>query len=200
MDKIKAASDIVAHVLPHLAFDSWNQAALQKAAVESGYKKTDVIRVFSGGAIEAVDFFLRQCDEKMLADLTHYPLDSMKIRERIALCVRLWIEAMTPHREALRKAIALQAMPFHATHALKNLYCTVDSMWYAAGDRSTDFNFYSKRALLAAVFSTTLLHWLDDKSPGFENSWAFLERRIDNVMQIEKAKYALRQWAAKKAG
>lgn len=200
MDKSKTAADILACALPHVAFDGWSQGLLQKAALEAGYKKTDAIRVFPGGAIDAVDFFLTQADAQMLESAKSYHLESMKIRERIALLVRLRLEAVAPHREAVRKAIALHATPFYAHRALSALYRTVDAMWYETGDRSTDFNFYSKRALLAAVYSTTLLHWLDDKSPGLESTWGFLDRRIGNVMQIEKAKHAFRQWAQKAAG
>lgn len=198
MDKHKAASDIISHALRHAVFDGWNQSVLQKAALEAGYKKTDAIRVFPGGAVDAVDFLNAMYDEKMLEALSAYNLETMKIRERIALCVRLRLELLAPHREALRRAVALFSLPMHLPRATRNLYRTVDAMWYAAGDKSTDFNFYTKRALLAGVFSSTLLHWLDDKSSAFESSWSFLDRRIADVMKIEKAKHSLRQWVESK--
>lgn len=194
MDKQKAAAEILAQALPMIVFDGWNHAMLQKAALAAGYKKTDVIRVFPGGAIDAVDFFIRAADGKMLSDLKNYHLESMKIRERIALCVRVRLESASAHREAIRKAIALHAIPIHMHRAISSLYHTVDLMWIAAGDTATDFNFYSKRALLASVYSTTLLHFIDDKSPGFENTWAFLDRRIAEVMYIEKAKFQIKHW------
>jgi ubiquinone biosynthesis protein COQ9 len=194
MDKRQAAADILAAALPLVPFEGWNQQTLNKAALSAGYKKTDIIRVFPGGAIEAVDAFLHSSDLAMQEALQGYYLDTMKIRERITTAVRLKIEAVEPHREAVRKAIALQAMPFYCHHALKSLYRTVDAIWYAVGDRSTDFNFYSKRLLLAGVYSTTLLYWLDDKSAGHAGSWAFLDRRIEDVMKIEKAKHRYKQW------
>jgi ubiquinone biosynthesis protein COQ9 len=200
MDKQKAASDIITYALPLVPFEGWSQTVLQKAALAAGYKKTDAIRVFPGGAIEAVDRFAALADERMLADVQNYHLDTMKIRARIALCVRLRLEAAAPHREAVRKAVALQATPLYAHHALRTLYNTVDAIWHAAGDTATDFNFYSKRLLLAGVYSATLLHWLDDKSPGFENSWAFLDRRIENVMAIEKTKHKIKHWLESLAG
>lgn len=193
MDKESAALAIIAAALPLAPFEGWTQSMLQKAAAAAGYKKTDAIRVFPGGAIEAVDAYLESTDQLMLQALQGYHLDTMKIRERITLAVRLKLSGMEPHREAARKALALQAMPFYCNHALRSLYRTVDAIWYAIGDSSTDFNFYTKRLTLAGVVSTTMLFWLDDKSPGREQSWAFLDRRINDVMKIEKLKQQLRQ-------
>lgn len=194
MDKLKAAHDIITHALPLVPFEGWNQATLNKAAKAAGYKRTDAIRVFPNGAMEAVDAYFCMADAAMLSALARYHLDTMKIRERVATAVRLWLEAQEPHKEALRRAIALQAQPLNAHHAVQSLYNTVDEIWHAIGDTSTDFNFYTKRLMLAGVFSSTVLIWLDDKSAGHSNSWAFLDRRIGNVMQIEKAKSKLKQW------
>jgi ubiquinone biosynthesis protein COQ9 len=94
----------------------------------------------------------------------------------------------------VRRALALLSLPFNAGLALKLLYKTVDAMWYAAGDTSTDFNFYTKRATLAGVYSSTLLYWLADRSPGSEATWDFLDRRIDDVMKIEKLKSRVKSW------
>lgn len=194
MDKIKAAADILAKALPLVPFDGWNQQTLNQAAVEAGYRKTDSIRVFPGGAMDAIDAFFLQSDREMENTLAGYHLDTMKIRERISTAIRLKLSAMAPHREAVRRAVAMHAMPFSLHHGIKSLYRTVDSMWYAIGDTSSDFNFYTKRATLAGVYSATLLYWLDDRSPGYENTWAFLDRRIADIMTIEKTKYRFRQW------
>ncbi len=199
MDKQKAAGEILAQALPLVPFEGWTQAALNKAALAAGYKKTDAIRVFPGGAIDAVDAFIAQGDRNMVRTLKSYHLEHMKIRERVATAVRLRLELQMQHREALRKAVALEAMPFYCHRALKNLYRTVDAIWHACGDTSTDFNFYTKRLLLAGVYSSTILVWLDDKTPGCEFTWAFLDRRIEDVMKIEKAKHRLSEWVGKKS-
>ena len=99
------------------------------------------------------------------------------------MCIR---DRNTLHREAVRRGLSLLALPQYAPVATRLLYRTVDAMWYAAGDTSTDYNFYSKRALLAGVYSATLLYWLNDKSDGFEATWAFLDRRVANVLQVPK--------------
>lgn len=192
MDKEQAARDIIAHALPLVPFEGWNQQVLNQAAALAGYKKTDAIRVFPSGATQAVDAYFQQCDADMLTALESYNLETMKIRQRIALAVRLRLMAYAPHREAARKAIALQALPFNSHRTLATLYTTVDHIWHAIGDTSTDFNFYTKRLTLGAVYSATLLHWLDDKSPDYNATWEFLDRRIENVMQFEKAKSRLK--------
>ena len=173
-------------------FDGWNQATLHKAAIDAGYKKTDVIRVLPHGAESAVDAFLKLSDDAMVEALSHYHLDTMKIRERITLAVKLRIEVHTQHREAMRRTIAFLTLPHYAWLSMRALYRTVDSIWYAIGDNSTDFNFYTKRMTLAGVYTSTLLCWLDDKSPGHEQTWHFLDRRIADVMTIEKLKQKVR--------
>jgi len=193
MNKEQVAADIIAKALPLVAFEGWNQQTLKKAALEAGYKKTDVIRVFPGGAVDAAETFLRMQDIAMLEALKDYHLENMKIRERITAAVKLKLTIMQPHREALRRTIALLSLPFYCHRALRHLYETVDAIWYAVGDNSTDFNFYSKRLILAGVYSTTLLCWLDDRSPGHEQTWTFLDRRIQDVMSIEKFKQKFKQ-------
>lgn len=188
MDKEKAAADIIAAALPIVPFEGWTMAALSQAAQDAGYKRTDVIRVFPGGAIDAADLFSRLSDARMLKELEGYSLETMKIRQRIATAVRIRISVHETHREALRKTVAMHAMPFYAARGLRCLYDTVDAVWRACGDTATDFNFYTKRLTLAGVYASTLLHWLDDKSAGHAESWDFLDRRIEDVMKIEKIK------------
>jgi len=194
MDKEKAAEEIIKNALPNVPFEGWTHTVLGKAAEAAGYKKTDVVRVFPEGAIGAVDEYSRICDREMLAVLADYNFETMKIRERIAAAVRLRLELQTHHREAVRKAVAMHNMPFYAHRGLRALYETVDHIWYAIGDNSTDFNFYTKRLTLAGVYSATLLFWLNDHSAGCEATWEFLNRRIENVMKIEKAKKQIRNW------
>jgi ubiquinone biosynthesis protein COQ9 len=121
----------------------------------------------------------------------------MKVRERVKTAILTRFELVAPHREAVRRALTLEALPQHAPRALKQVYRTADAIWYAAGDTATDFNFYTKRLLLAGVYSTTLLRWLDDKSEGFSATAAFLDRRLADVMRIQQAKGRLAKLAEK---
>jgi ubiquinone biosynthesis protein COQ9 len=175
-------------LLPHVAFDGWTAQALTAAAKDIGVDSGLVSRAFPGGAMEALDFWVRETDQAMIATFEARDGAKLKIRERVALAIMLRFEMAAPQREAVRRAMALAAQPHLAPRFLSQIYRTVDAIWYAAGDTATDFNFYTKRLLLAGVYSSTLLVWLDDKSEGFTATRDFLMRRIDNVMQIQKAR------------
>jgi ubiquinone biosynthesis protein COQ9 len=179
---------IIDAALTEAVFDGWTQGMLERAAHRAGLDPFDAKRAFPGGIIEALNYHSKRGDERMLDELAGLNLPAMKIRERIATAVMTRLRQNLPHREAIRRAIAVYAMPWHAADGMKNLYATVDAMWRAAGDTSTDYNFYTKRLLLSKVYSTTLSVWLDDQSDNLADTEAFLRRRIENVMQIEKLK------------
>ncbi|MGE3714368.1 MAG: COQ9 family protein [Alphaproteobacteria bacterium] len=200
MDKTKAADEIINAALPLVVYDGWSMLTLHQAAMQAGYKKTDVIRVFPGGAMDAVEWYLHRCDTRMSEALADYSMDTMKLRQRIALAVRTHIELHNGCKEAARRTAAFLSLPLYATTGLGLLYRTVDSMWYAVGDTSTDISFYTKRMSLGAIYSSTFLHYLDDESAGHENSWAFLERRIDDIMAFGKIKRGLQDWLKARQG
>ena len=110
--------------------------------------------------------------------------DALRVRDRIARTVRLRLEALEPHREALRRALAWYAVPFRQPAAARITWRTADVAWRLAGDTATDFNHYTKRALLSGVWVATLAFWLADRSEGREASWRFLDRRIDEVLKV----------------
>jgi len=175
-------------LLVHVPFDGWSARALAAAATDCGYDAGLVARAFPDGAIGALDFWVAETDAAMLHALETRDLAAMKIRDRVKVAILTRLELTAPHREAVRRALTLEVLPQHARRALKQLYRTVDAIWYAAGDTATDFNFYTKRLLLAGVYSTTLLRWQDDKSEGFAATAAFLDRRLADVMRIQQAK------------
>lgn len=198
MDDLPTLRDtLIEATLPHIAFDGWAAQALRHGAVDLELPPEAVERAFPGGAADAVAHFIAKADREMLDALDRLDLPSMKVRERIATAIRVRLEQAAEHKEAVRKALAFTALPQYAGLALKSLYRTVDAIWYAAGDTATDYNFYTKRALLAGVYSATLLYWLEDKSEGHEATWAFLDRRIANVMSIPKLTGKLRGVAGK---
>jgi ubiquinone biosynthesis protein COQ9 len=186
MDKEKAKADIIAAALPIVPFEGWSMDTLRQAAQNAGYEASDVVRIFPGGAIDALDAFSALGDAALAEALAAQPLQAMKYRERVATAVRLRLSLNDPYREAVRKAVAMHALPFYALRGLRALYNTVDTIWRDIGDTSTNTSFFTKRLSLAGVYSSTLLYWIDDKSPDHEASWAFLERRIDNVMTLGK--------------
>jgi ubiquinone biosynthesis protein COQ9 len=173
--------------LAHVAFDGWSEASLKAAARDLGIPIERALNAFPGGATELVAFHSEMADRDMLAALGREPLSEMRVRDKAALAIRLRLEANIRHREAIRSGLTYLMLPQNAALAAKLLYRTVDAIWYAIGDRSTDFNFYTKRGLLAAVYSATLFYWLGDKSEGCSATWSFLDRRIDEVMRVPKA-------------
>lgn len=197
-DMNNTADRILDAALPAIVFDGWTMATLEKAAVSIGLTAFDAKRAFPDGVGDALARFSQRADQRMLEALSKdYDLPTMKIRERIATAVMVRLRQNAQHREAVRRAIAFYALPWNAAAGLTALYETVDAMWRAAGDTSTDYNFYTKRMLLAGVFKTTLRVWLDDASDNLADTEAFLRRRIENVMQIEKAKAKAREGFSK---
>jgi len=186
---------ILEAALSHVPFDGWTAPALARGAADLGLGGADVARAFPGGAVEALAAFLRRADVAMVEALATHDPEAMPVHKRVALAVRLRLEGNAPYREAIRRGLSTLALPQHATLAVKSLFRTVDAIWNAAGDRSTDYNFYTKRMLLAGVYSTTLLYWLDDESEDHADTWAFLDRRIRDVGQVPKALDRLRTTA-----
>jgi ubiquinone biosynthesis protein COQ9 len=181
-------------VAAEAAFEGWSQAALLAAAGKLGLPSGEAARLFPGGPIQVLTRLSEKADQRTVVDMEKAGVESMKMRDRIKSAVRIRLENHAGNRESVRRGLALLSLPFHAGLALKLLYKTVDAMWYAAGDVSTDFNFYTKRATLAGVYSATLLYWLSDRSGGSEATWAFLDRRIDQVMAFEKFKAKVKSW------
>jgi ubiquinone biosynthesis protein COQ9 len=192
-DRDAVREQILMAALPHVPFDGWSDALLRNAAKEAGHDATMALRVFPRGAVEAVEAWVALADRRMVEALERHGTTGLKTREKIALAIRLRLEALAQHREAVRRAVGLLALPLNAPVGAATLWRTVDAIWYAAGDTATDFNFYTKRGLLAGVYSATLFHWLDDKSEGFENTWAFLDRRLSDVLRVPQALGRLRE-------
>lgn len=177
---------ILAAALRHVPFDGWSKATLDAAVRDAGYDATMAERAFPNGLRDLIAFFVADADRRLAWELTKQDLTKLPIRERIKTAVKLRIEQNAVHREAIRKAVALQLMPGFGADGLRGLYHTVDLMWRAAGDTATDFSFYTKRMLLAGVYASTLAYWLDDGSEDFADTWTFLDRRIADVMRIGK--------------
>ena len=182
---------VILAALPNVPFDGWGSACLACAAVESGLDSGAEKRLFPDGTRSAVAHFIDLADRMMVSDLAAHDLTALKVRERVALAVRLRLERWQGDREAIRRALSLMPLPSMAGSAVRGWYGTVDAIWRAVGDRSTDFSFYTKRMLLAGVYGATLLYWLEDRSDGCADTWAFLDRRIGDVMRIPKLRAQL---------
>src|SRR4051812_3864956 len=172
--------------LAEVPFEGWTMAALRRGAQELGMVPGDSDRAFPDGPRDLLEYWAAMNDEHMIDGLAKVDLEALKMRERIALAVKLRLTHVAPHREAMRRSLSFLALPQNAALGARLLYRTADTIWYAVGDRSTDHNFYTKRALLAGVYAATVLYWVEDRSEGAEESWAFLDRRLADVMRIPK--------------
>ena len=184
--------EVRAHLAPllpaHAAFDGWGPEAVALAASQAGVDPDIARLAFKDGAMQMIDAWFRSIDHRMTAALPADRLAAMKIRDRITALVWARIEAVAPDREALRRALAILAMPQNALAATRMGWRATDLMWRLAGDKATDFNHYTKRMTLGAVYGSTVLALLDDETADLHDTRAFLDRRIDNVMQFERLK------------
>jgi ubiquinone biosynthesis protein COQ9 len=187
LDEIRAA--LAPLIAESAAFDGFSHQALADAAERLGVD-ADVARLaFPRGARDMVDAWFAGIDAAMAERWPADTLAALKIRERITALVETRIDLLAPHRESLRRALALLALPTNAPHAAKLGWRAADLMWSLAGDTATDFNHYSKRTILGAVYGSTMAVFLNDESEDFAETRAFLARRIGEVMRFESWKH-----------
>jgi ubiquinone biosynthesis protein COQ9 len=187
-DDAKLKKAVLDAALKHVVFDGFTDKVLAGAAKEAQVDKATMVRLFPDGPLSLVEAFSQSSDAEMEKRIAALDLKHMKVRERITAAVKARIAALRPHKEAARRAAAFLTLPPHAALGAKLVYRTVDAMWRAIGDTSTDFNFYTKRGILASVYSATLLRWFTDTSADEAATDRFLADRIENVMQFEKFK------------
>lgn len=193
----QAKDALLKALLPDVPFDGWTAVAMRKAAEQAGLDPAEVATLFPGGPRDAVAWFSRWADRETLAALEPLQLPAMKMGERIATAVRTRLGILAPHREAVRRSLALLAAPQNLALGARLLYDTVDALWYAAGDTATDFNFYTKRGLLAGVYAAATLYWLDDRSAEQVETAAFVDRRLAEVMAFPRLADRLKTWSSR---
>jgi ubiquinone biosynthesis protein COQ9 len=184
---------VVAAALPHVAFDGWTDRTLALAVEEAGVDPGLSRLAFPRGGVDLALAFHMQKDAELAADLAGAELLGLRFRDRVAHAIMRRLELVADYREAVRRGAALFALPHHAPDGARAIWHTADTIWTALGDDSRDFSYYSKRATLSAVYSSALLYWLGDESPGASATREFVARRIDNVMQIEGLKARVRE-------
>ena len=178
--------------LDHVPFDGWSEATFQAALRDTDVDLAMAKAVCPRGAVDLAVAYHHRGDVLMLERLEATDLSEMRYRDRIAAAVRYRLEVVGD-KEVVRRGTSLFALPSHAGDGAKLVWGTVDAIWNALGDTSDDVNWYTKRATLGTVYSATVLYWLGDTSDDHCATWAFLDRRIDNVMQIEKLKAQVRE-------
>ena len=187
-----AAERILDAAMLHVPFDGWTEATFRAALTDSGVEPGLGKALFPRGGLDLALAYHRRGDQLMRDRLAVTDLSALRYRDRIATAVRFRLEVIED-KEAVRRGTTLFALPMHTAEGARAIWGTADAIWTALGDTSEDINWYSKRATLSAVYSATVLFWLGDDSPDHQASWNFLDRRIGDVMQIEKVKAGLRE-------
>lgn len=170
------------------AFDGWSEAAVTAAAAVHGISADTAQLVYPGGAMDMIAAWIARIDADMAEALPAERLGNLPIRERIRALVQFRLDALVGREEALRRALAIMAMPQNLTRTARRSWQSADAMWRLAGDTAADYNHYTKRATLAALYAATLMAFVEDSSDDKAETRAFLARRIDGVMRFEKVK------------
>ncbi|MEO0343840.1 MAG: COQ9 family protein [Pseudomonadota bacterium] len=185
-DIAKAKEDILAAALPNVLFDGWTDGVLREAITDAGIDLGLAREAFPRGAIDMALFYHAQGDCALLDAISKADMSGMRYSQKVTFAVKTRL--MLADKEAVMRGVTLFALPQYLAEGVKALWSTVDTIWTALEDTSDDVNWYTKRATLSGVYSSTILFWIGDDSEGDYATWDFLERRIENVMQFEKVK------------
>ena len=188
----QVTEELLNAALAHVAFDGWSDATFRAAKRDAEITDAAAKVACPRGAVDLALAFHARGDAAMVERLKSEDLSALRFRDRIAAGVRFRLEAVED-KEAVRRGTTLFSLPIYAADGAKAIWGTADKIWIALGDTSDDYNWYTKRATLSGVYGATVLFWLGDDSPDHEATWAFLDRRIDDVMQIEKLKAGVRK-------
>jgi ubiquinone biosynthesis protein COQ9 len=169
-------------MLPNVPFDGWTKRALRAGVREAGMPADEADMLFPLGTVDMIETFCDLADRRMEEAAALLPETKLSARVRAVIALRL--EQNRPYKEAIRRGLAVLALPQNARAAAKCTARTVDAIWHAAGDRSADFSWYTKRAILVAVYSATVMYWLRDTSEDDVDTLAFLDRRLAGVGRI----------------
>lgn len=195
MDQPASLDDLRLRLAPGIAdaaaFDGWSDVAVRDAAAAAGIDPDAAVFAFSGGAMQMIKAWVRAVDAAMQAALPADQIAALKIRERIRTLVQFRLDAISHQKEALRRALSIMASPQNAPRTLALGWRSADAMWRLAGDTATDYNHYTKRMTLGSIYAATLAVYVNDSSDDHAETKAFLDRRIEGIMQFEKAKARL---------
>ena len=187
---------IIKAALPHIAEMGWTLPALIKGGEEAGIEAAEVKLAFEGREKEALKHYSLMLDEQMLEALHNHPeFETMKVHQKVRFCVVARLQLLNPHKKVALKTSQFLKNPAHATLGPKMIYNTVNEIWYGAGDTSTDYNFYTKRAILAGVYGSTLMHWLRSSHEDLAPTIEFLDKRLKDSAKIPNIKQDLCQGA-----
>ncbi|MBX7146205.1 MAG: COQ9 family protein [Alphaproteobacteria bacterium] len=179
--------DLLYKALRYVPFQGWTQQSLKHAAKDLHIDDPKALRLFDDPIDKnMIIFFSHQADIRMIDEFITHDLSTMSIRNKVALAIKIRLQQNIQYQESIRRAVFIMMQPQNLMASMRCVYHTTNKIWYALKDKSTDYNFYTKRGLLGLVYISTLFYWLNDQSQGQHESWVFLERRIQEVLSIPK--------------
>lgn len=185
---LEKREQILKSALEIVPFEGWTDKTLFDATGLAGLDKAYAKIAFSGGVCDLVEMYVRKLDTNMLSKLSAESFNNLSVRKKIAFAIKTRLELPEYEKKVILKTASYFAILSNYLNSIQSVWKTVDAIWYACGDNSSDFNHYTKRTLLAGVYSSTVLFWLRDNSENHSETWSFLDRRIENVMKINKIK------------
>lgn len=188
MQDIKVKDDILLATLPNVLFDGWTDKAIEEGAVEAGFEPSMAVRAFPYGVSDVLAHFADFINRKMSERLAEIDMSALHLGKRLEEAMRIRLDIEAPYKEAVRKAMSYYAVPKNAPQGVQVVWKAVDEMWWSCGDESVDFNYYTKRASLAAVYSATMVYWLNDESENSEETIDFYKRRLIDVINAVKTR------------
>lgn len=180
------------YVLDDIKINGWREDFFDSYTREGVFTENEIRVFFPKGRIDFLRYWFDLSDALMSDDLDEIEVLELKVRDRIKTIIKIRLERWKDFKVSIKKTLPVLLMPSYTTHFTFSLMQTSNLIWKIAGDRSVDFNFYTKRGLLLGVYSTTLIYWLDDNSKNDQNTWEFLDRRIEEVLQVPKVKQNIR--------
>lgn len=188
-------------VLTQIPFDGWTETAFVNGCKQTGIPRAEATQLLPRGLSDLVESFGTMADEAMQARIkAESGFARFRVRDKVIFAIRARLTFLEPYREAVRRSLVWYAMPQHVIQGIKRLAHTVDLIWICSGDTAADYNRYTKRILLAGVLKTTVLFWLNDETPSSEATWAFLDRRIADVMRLGKSISLLQEFSPSELG
>jgi ubiquinone biosynthesis protein COQ9 len=183
---------ILTKFLKEAAFEGWNKKNLLKSTQACGFSPNYALVLFPGGIAELTENFSNILNEKMTEEfLSQEQNNHLPVGQKIAKLIELKFKLYAPHHQAIQSLLQYNMLPQNFLSAQKLLWQTCDQIWYLAGDRSTDHNYYTKRSILAGIYSSSLLYWLSDESKDYLDTKDFIKRKIANVLQFGKWKRSI---------
>ncbi|GAB5389574.1 MAG: COQ9 family protein [Alphaproteobacteria bacterium] len=190
--------DILMAASRHIPFEGWTMTALERGAEDLGRSRFDAQRAFPNGVRQAIDHLADWADRQALSRIqADGAMDEMGFTQKVTFGARARLEALEPHKELMVRAIGGRLIPGHFSAGAKAVLRSADRIWDAVGDSSTDINWYTKRGLLATVIAATTIYWCRDTSPDHEQTWDYLDRRINDALRVGKAAGQARDMAAR---